>query len=294
MDWARAKTILILCYLVLNLFLGYRLYADPGRGEGHLTVVDSAQVAKTTARLAEAGIKLVTPVPERAPALAKITLRHRYSQEEAVSLFFGDSEGTILRHEEPGRTIYRRGNEILTFYDNGAMIFRLESNQVPVILDSAAARRIFDEFWVERGGLPDGARFDSIYQDERSGKFLVYYYQEVDNRVIYGGQAVGMVGPGGLETVLLTWFDVTGSAGRKRAVIPPTDALEMVAGQVKGTWPAREFIVEALSLGYFTEPYNARQWEAVPVWRVRFRDGRVYYVNAYTGEMEMPSGNLFR
>ncbi|MEW6242879.1 MAG: PepSY domain-containing protein [Bacillota bacterium] len=257
-------------------------------------MVDSAQVAKTTARLAEAGIKLVTPVPERAPALAKITLRHRYSQEEAVSLFFGDSEGTILRHEEPGRTIYRRGNEILTFYDNGAMIFRLESNQVPVILDSAAARRIFDEFWVERGGLPDGARFDSIYQDERSGKFLVYYYQEVDNRVIYGGQAVGMVGPGGLETVLLTWFDVTGSAGRKRAVIPPTDALEMVAGQVKGTWPAREFIVEALSLGYFTEPYNARQWEAVPVWRVRFRDGRVYYVNAYTGEMEMPSGNLFR
>jgi hypothetical protein len=40
------------------------------------------------------------------------------------------------------------------------------------------------------------------------------------------------------------------------------------------------------SLGYYSQEYDAERWEIPPVWRIRLDNGEVYYINAFTGNLE--------
>lgn len=74
MDWSRAKTILILSFLALNVLLGYELFA--GKWQLGESKEASADFAKELQRLMDArGIKITAEVPKEAPRMREIVLK---------------------------------------------------------------------------------------------------------------------------------------------------------------------------------------------------------------------------
>jgi regulatory protein YycI of two-component signal transduction system YycFG len=74
MEWGRAKTILILSFLVLNLVLAYQLWLNNMQMEG--SEFESAEIAGEIQELLEINnIQLNTEVPEETPRLKEITVR---------------------------------------------------------------------------------------------------------------------------------------------------------------------------------------------------------------------------
>ncbi|GIQ70463.1 hypothetical protein DUZ99_09790 [Xylanibacillus composti] len=74
MEWGRAKTILILAFLILNLLLGYQLWAQQLDIFGEVDETASV-VTETEQLLASRGIQLDTSIPKETPRANEITVR---------------------------------------------------------------------------------------------------------------------------------------------------------------------------------------------------------------------------
>lgn len=75
MNWGRAKTILIMAFLFLNVLLGYQLWAD--RFSPTASERDSASLIEETEKLLDTKrIKVVPTIPKDTPKLSTINVRY--------------------------------------------------------------------------------------------------------------------------------------------------------------------------------------------------------------------------
>ena len=75
MDWSRAKSVLIISFLVLNVLLGYQLWLDV-RDRVNPNVDLAGLPADTLAVMQEKGIALTASVPADTPKLGDLTFRY--------------------------------------------------------------------------------------------------------------------------------------------------------------------------------------------------------------------------
>ncbi|NBD25081.1 two-component system regulatory protein YycI [Paenibacillus glycinis] len=74
MDWGRAKSVLIIAFLLLNLVLGYQLWSNIR--EGRDTSAEVSDLRPETQKLMkDKGIKLDTSIPSETPELKDLTFR---------------------------------------------------------------------------------------------------------------------------------------------------------------------------------------------------------------------------
>lgn len=79
MDWSRAKTVLILAFLVLNILLGYQLWMDELNLNNFTT--NAAKRDEMNRMLELKNIRLQASVPEAMPILSEITVSLRNGEE---------------------------------------------------------------------------------------------------------------------------------------------------------------------------------------------------------------------
>jgi hypothetical protein len=48
-------------------------------------------------------------------------------------------------------------------------------------------------------------------------------------------------------------------------------------------------LITSITLGYFSGEIDAEKWEISPVWRIVMQNEQVYYINAFTGNLEQDS-----
>ncbi|HHY94063.1 MAG TPA: hypothetical protein GX513_03495 [Firmicutes bacterium] len=287
MDWPRAKNILIIAFLGINLLLGYRLWAGPGGPNASLYTITPQEVGEVSAQLRDRGVVLACEVPRRARPLALLVVQNQHTDvQQLADRFFG--AGVTVDHEGD-LSVARVGNETLAIDITGAMHY---SRSGPAsgdgvtppgpAVDTARAVDVAREFWRGHGGMPAGLELD--YQVPLgSGRYLVVFSQKTQGAWFFGSQAIAVVGSGGVEEAYAAWPQAVKPSGAARPILPATEALLRVLPlltQDKGT------VVVEVRVGYYSETYDAREWEAVPVWRLRLGSGEVVYVNAYTGAVE--------
>lgn len=74
MDWGRAKSVLIIAFLLLNLVLGYQLWSNIREGLDSSADVGDLR-PETQALMKDKQIKLGTSIPSETPALKDLTFR---------------------------------------------------------------------------------------------------------------------------------------------------------------------------------------------------------------------------
>lgn len=267
-------------------------------------------------------------------------------EQDQGGLSFPPGQGASYTSKpKEGSLVYWHGDERVIVYENGVTVYLRtahpkgeETSAWKATADSALRLgpgldeedviETVSSFLRGRRVLPTGARFDGVTYDERTGRYVVRYYQEYDGFCIFGGQVTFSVGPltrpqvnGRLEedletsgkrsstkrgydrrdgqgspmypeveAALIAWYDPRGYRGRLRPVIPPTEAVvSAVTFLEKSGEKVEGLSIDSVTLGYYTEAYNAVEWECPPVWRVRFSRGSEQgslFVNAYTSEIE--------
>lgn len=81
MEWGRAKTILILSFLILNVLLGYQLWV--GKLDLNRSNPDALEITQgILQQIEEKGILLQVPVPAETPKLQEVTVKF---ESEAIS-----------------------------------------------------------------------------------------------------------------------------------------------------------------------------------------------------------------
>lgn len=306
MDWSRAKTILIIAYVVLDLVLAWHLFTDPARSRVMTRQLSAGEARRVEEEAASHGIEVRCAVPRDAAPMPMLTVRKAQTDPDAIALSLLREAGpTASRHEEHGKIVYDVGGQRVTVYENGVTVYERLSGQAarpapqipageegrrgsaPDGFDEKAAVSLARKFWGERSGLPQDARFDSAVWNGRYGAFAVNFYQEYRRTPLFAGRRFALVGSEGVIMAMMSWFEVVAPGRQPVSTLTVADAIKALYPLAEQREAAGEkIVVRDMRLGYYTEAYNARQWEAVPAWRFQLQDGTNLYVNAYTGHLE--------
>jgi regulatory protein YycI of two-component signal transduction system YycFG len=99
MEWKRAKTILILSFLCLNILLAYQLWINENNQAG--ADFETNEITEETHELLKSkGIRIEKEIPKETPTLSEITVRFHDSLNEEILLNTPVKNNLILNKSE--------------------------------------------------------------------------------------------------------------------------------------------------------------------------------------------------
>lgn len=280
MDLSRAKTILIISFLLLNLFLAGRLW-QLSRYLPAGSALTAAEVDQVRQALAEAGYDLLTPLPREVPRLALLHVeRQSLIASEWQLQVFGttETEKTVM----DGKTVYRWENQRLEITEDGLLLLYRPAPGPGGGNAAEDNRQTVEKFLRERGFWREDLRFD-LSLPGGDGTNHYRYVQTFQGMPLFAGYVEVRVTEGLVREIRAYRLQPLELSGREVRVISAAEALAAFAG--KGL-PLPDRRIISVSLGYFSQEYDASRWEIAPAWRIVTADGRMFYVNAFTGEPE--------
>jgi regulatory protein YycI of two-component signal transduction system YycFG len=247
MDWSKTKSILIIAFLLLDLFLGYQLWA------GKTDKWEQAESAEwllddLNAQLKSRNITLAVKIPSENPEMHYLNVRYVY---------FSDEELKPLQVKN-----IKRGQTFIEVQFASPLSFETSE------LNEAMSERV--------------PRFSQYQYDElMSTQTQLRFFQIYNELPLFGAQLDIALQNGKIVGYRQTMYEVQGQ-GSGRKVIPAVTALRAL---VENGYVQKGETIRAIDRGYFGHIYDADVQVLAPVWRVIHGD-RVHYVNAITGAVE--------
>lgn len=266
MDWSRAKTYLILTFLLLDFALGYQYWRQQTEQAGYVQSF-SEQLAEIRELLASQKWELRAEVPKATPELAFLHVRYQSFPLEEWSGWIGE-DGKLF-YKGPGQvTVELSGKDVR-----------------PRPEDDGTADKILSQ--VNLKIWPKNLyRFDGKIQDGE-GVERIRYLQIYDEYPIFSAPLELIVQGEKVTGYHLTALDVLGESGGKKQVISALHALRSLSESMdKSERRPDNKIIREIRIGYYSKPFNADEWYLIPAWRIT-TDREIYYVNALTGEAEL-------
>lgn len=284
MNLSRAKSILILAFLGLNLFLGYFLLISEAERFSR-NAFSAEELSIVESDLAEQDIFLEASVSRKIKRSSFLTVKTAQGLLDQLIETLGVSEEFSV---EDGYTFYRGHDKELEVYPSGLIkaFFLPGTLHIPNAwdLNERDILRQVEILLEEQGVKEDTLVFD--YLERSRGYTTLYYHQDHNGDKLFAGYLRVFLkydSITNLDIFLLEPLEIT--RDWEMEVIPVTEALLSVAEEL-GSEPEPQHIIKA-DFGYFSRDYDAEKWEIPPVWRILTREGKQYYFNAFTGNLEV-------
>lgn len=277
MDLSRAKTILIISFLVLNLYLVFTLRQNPVAlyQSGNLT---TEEAELTRELLVQAGYELAVAIPRQTAQLSLLLVSRPSEDGAAWAQKQWDMVPRGNWSAEDGVLRYVSGDETLDISPLGQVV--LQKGQFSFTAEDR--RRQVEHFLRERGFWRSDLKYD-VMTLEKDGSVTYRFLQVFEDFPLFNGTVEVTVGGDGALKVRYHRIEPLEFSERRLQAISAAVAADTLLRQ-PGNFTAKRII--DISLGYFSQNYDAQRWEMAPVWRFAADDGSVYYVNALTGEAE--------
>ncbi len=297
MDWPRARSILLVAFVIVNLLLGYSLWG-PKAIPALVQQSRGVQVEQVRLRLADQGMILPTgvllpPTPEPMRFL-RVEYRPDLNFERLLAESYRRPSPSPPRPRAFDGTSSDRLEPTLDPETN-VVIYRPEATgraAHPISLrDQAEVREVAEEYLRAEQLMPDNAYPMGVsVQGEMA---VVEFVPMFEGIPVFSGHIRVELSARGVETVTLFWVQPVGyKDSAPKAVRPAAEALLRLAGHLERSG-GRVWTVIDVRLGYYagrsltvTIPEAISAWETVPVWRITLDGGAIYYINAINGELE--------
>lgn len=284
MDWPRARAILLVAFTLINGLLAYAVWGPSVTGNTAVGRGNPGHIQTVRARLGELGLDLAVAIPQ-SPSLMPQFLRVEYDTTPEALLPGNESIGRPVVGQPGGGGLQAEratGVRLLDLQAQGtaAREVRLDNKQ--------AVRQAAEDYLRVEGLYRPDSRFTRTYP-AGDGLVGVEYIQVFQGVPVFSGYCRVVISRFGVETVEERWARPLSFRGEQKAVLAPTEALLRVAGHVGGT-SGRTFT--EIELGYYAgRPLGGAEGSAyaedvVPVWRIALDTGDLFYINAFTGELE--------
>ncbi|AGB20275.1 two-component system regulatory protein YycI [Thermoanaerobacterium thermosaccharolyticum] len=270
MDWSKAKTILILIFAVLNviLYLGNLNIAETSN-----SIPSSSEIKKMNDILKENNIVVKAEIPKNYKPMPMLLVKLKNYTKAYI-------EGNFLN-----------GSRQIS-YDNGSF-YNIENGTIEVkngffyykISDEKFTKMDKDDAFnyiksfVKRKNLEE--KYSVINEYANGNKYTVEY-TEVYNGINVDVSYMKGVISNDTFSFESTWLIPIREEKERKEIIPPINALLKLLDVDEGH---HNIIVKEIKPVYFFSWRNADTGEAIPTWRIT-TENSVYYVNAYTGNIE--------
>ncbi len=278
MDWSKAKTILLIALIIVNLLIGSIFLIERMEAKSH--EFDEAEVIN---KLNEKGILLDVKIPTGNNELNGLVVEYEIYDANDINERFFDGEGSINYINEDIYEVSHE-NEIVTVINGKLLIYEVETeteeNLDYEIMDSpnssGRANEIAMEFMKNRGFSTDDMKltFLSLTAEE----CYLSYSNIFDENYLETSFTTVETRNGKVFKMERTWLDVNKIEDVVLKTIPAKKALMelLMREEVHGK------TITDISICYYFDPekqdYFSRYKEIVegrtiPAWRIQFSDG---------------------
>ncbi len=286
MNLGRATSILIIVFTGLNVFLGYQLFW-PDYGRLTNVAVTSDELQATERMLSNNNYTLEASF-DRAPQTSDFltvspnrdimkTLIYRFVKSgvnievtENITYYRSDEKTVVVHNSGFFQVIYNPG---ILLAENAINLERNELNSK------------VEQFLKDNALMPEEFILDCL-EKNNDHKVILNYHQLLDEMPIFAGQLKVIIEADLIRAIEVYWLQpVERAPHREMAVIPPTEALKNLVAKLGAS--NEERLIKKIDLGYFSGEYDAEKWEMPPVWRIVLDGNQHYYINAFTGNLEI-------
>lgn len=282
MDWSKAKTYLIVAFLLLDILLGWQYYAAQQQEAGYVQSF-STQLQELRSLLAERRITLQADIPRETPGMRFLQVS---SPSQPVPVIVQETQRRpqlVEDDKSKGTVVYRTADGDFQTTANG--FFRVRYLP-PVKLDGGGPAKASDKILQKIGNT---VWRSSLYSEDLilSGDGLHRFYQHHQKRPVFSASLEVELQNSEIIGYNQKALEIGGEDDIERRVLSAVSAMRsMVETLDPKTFPAEGDVIRDIRLGYYSPNYDdADVWYLAPVWRI-VTDRTVYYVNAFTGSVE--------
>lgn len=261
-DLSRAKTILIIIFLALNIILAYQIYQKQNKDNDYTTLI--IEETKEVVQLLNSNlIYLDVDIPIITPDLPFLNVIANYPnlREIKENLLISDDE--LLISLVDGNTIkykwIQEGKDYAKAYNinNGRQEFA-------------------------RQYLYKGKYYVVLNVEIEDGNGRINYIQQHNGYKIYGTRAIANVENNKITNWLQNIVLDIEAEETVRPILAAATAIRSLTNNIDNK-PAT---ITDISLGYYSRQQESESWLLPPVWAIDLADGERFYINAFTGELE--------
>lgn len=269
MDWARAKNIILIVLILLNIFL----FINVMNVKSSYTVTKQYQKSARQA-LESAGIVVSGSIPNYSGQLGRISYIEKEPSEfqgvvnKLTGLNYSDTSGDEAPCWENGGRRLQFSEGFFVYTDKtGADIFNAED-------EKRLNKQIIT--WIRAKGLSNN-EFSQKSFSENGNVVTAEYIQHYNKMPLFSNRIVFTIEDGKLTRVegsMRIFYDLKPSK-QKDEIISPNIVLLTSRDKIQG-------VIDSIVLGYL-RPKDEELYD-VPVWQINLHSGNKIYFNAYTGE----------
>ncbi|PAB60168.1 two-component system regulatory protein YycI [Anaeromicrobium sediminis] len=266
MDWSKAKNILIIAFIITNVFLIYNIQKDM-YGRDNVLIVDDKIINDTKGILKEKDISVDVDVPKIVIEMEPLDVEYEtYDKSKLKEKLVGESG-------------------VLSIENNKLLKYKRSFSEENYFLDRETALKTAEEF-VRKIGFENrdqevwhvlayNNRYEILYKQIYKEMFLENSYMKV------------IVSTNGVEEFERIWLKPILKDKSKREIMPATKALLKVMDDLEEV--PKPVIIKDISLGYWFDPAqisfanaeNIKSGTALPAWRIVLDNKEVKFINAY-------------
>lgn len=291
MDWSKAKTVLIIAFIITNLFLGFKIQQNTYRASS-FSKISNEYVREIIELLEQRNIKIKGDIPRKIISKGNLTVEYRKIDTSFLKEGFFDIGEKIQERISDDIVTYIQGAKNLKVVKEKKIEFKDERNIIPIEdkeVDSVKKKAV--EIIKALGWSKEELELDEI--DIENGILHIKYTQKYKDKVVDGGSYIRMDIDGlGIISFQSLWLDVVKESKSNTTIIPATEALFNLITFTD------DIVVTDISLGYYIPTdfghfkgiNNEYNWEyiyqnqAIPIWRIKLDSGNKLYIDAYTGK----------
>ncbi|KPV42486.1 two-component system regulatory protein YycI [Alicyclobacillus ferrooxydans] len=287
MKWEFAKTWLIVAFLFLDCILGWQVYTQR---QAQVAYVESYSdlLANTKTLLSEHGLSLDTTVPQSHTPMS--VLKGSFAQPSLNQLVASSFPGATQVHIDTTAGDAKLPSGTIQITDLGSWSVNYSA---PILRNYKTPNDILKIVWKGSQYVPDNVT--SGQATDKSGLKQYNFIQKYQSYLIFDASVVVEANSSSVASFQQTAVTNLQTVGNAKPTISALDALDSLANSVDQMMANPGGQILSIQLGYAqkvagdtapdTSNPSANYW--FPVWRIVTK-GTVYFVNAFTGEVNVP------
>lgn len=285
MDWKRAKTILIVMFLVINIFLSYQLVAT-SRNQYRYT--NSQELTSIEQYMNSKNIKFETKIPDKVVLTPSLKVKYElFDVERVKKLFFEGKECKVTEFAGgfavvSGDVSVEVKNGVYLTYKNSAI--KIGQNEVK---REKCLSQI--DMFIEGLKLNMGNRYEKV-DEVRNGYMKMVLGQQYKKIPVESSQLEIIAAEDGVAEVRLNWFENIKQDRNLNITTPVVALLKAFENRKAGDATIN---VKQIRQGYYFNIDRQKDSQegipidgtAFPMWVIATDQSQIY-INAYTEEFE--------
>lgn len=283
MDWSKAKTILIIAFLITNAILGSILYTQGNKKD--LTVTESF-VEEVVEILEKKQIYVDAEISKEIPMLNNLEVEYEILDLNYINNIFFGGKGEINLKERDLIKV-SKDKEDLTIFNKKILIYENNNYNRKKLydnLDKEKAENIALEFLKDKKFQTSDMKLSFVKEKNKS--YILEFSKIYDERYLEIAYTTIEVDNKGVKRVERLWLNALNEGDipiyistAPKAILDLLDKEEFYGKTIIDISLCYYF--EPKKDDYMTNPKDAKKGKSIPAWRILFKDGQKEIIDTY-------------